>query len=104
MTEPTTEKLAKAMEAAGAPEELIKAARAGVYDDYKSCLTFPCVQLVEDLRAAGLEDLAQRAINDEFGGTPEEAEAWMEAEGKHHLPPAMVDAIRGKRSKPKGFG
>jgi hypothetical protein len=82
MTEqPTTERLAAALEAAAAPTEMIERARAGYYDDYKSDLPFPCVQLVNDLREVGLTELAQRTIAGEFDGTPQEAAAWSESEG-----------------------
>lgn len=107
MTEPTTEKLAKAMKASNCPPEMIARARAGYYDDYKSELTLPCVQLVTDLRAIGQLELAQRAINGEFDGTPEESAAWFAAEGKNHLPQSLWKEFGYKpeqKSTPKGFG
>lgn len=117
MTEaiPTTERLAKALEEAGAPKEMIDRARAGYYDDFKSELALPCVQLVNDLRAAGLHDLERRAMDGEFDGSAEESAAWFEAEGKEHLSPAMwhifgdypkpgePDYPRQRRTRPRGF-
>ncbi len=48
---PTTEKLAKALEEAGAPEEMITQARAGYYDEYKSDVTTPIMYLVQDAQS-----------------------------------------------------
>lgn len=76
-TEPTTERLARALEEAGAPESMIEAARAGIYDDFKSPLARPITTLVRACQKAGLIDLAHRAMNGEFDGTQAEADAWM---------------------------
>ena len=72
----TSEKLAQALEAAGAPQEMIKAARAKYYDDFESDLMSPIRQLAADASKHGLGDIALRAMNGEFDGTKEEAEAW----------------------------
>jgi hypothetical protein len=101
MNEPTTERLAKVLEAAQAPAEMIARARDGYYDDYKSELATPIPQLVNDCREAGLNDIAQRAIDGEFDATREEGDAWFRNEG---APLLMEDIKRNKRSKPKGFG
>lgn len=73
---PTTELLAAALTEAGAPADMIAKARAGHYDDYRSELPFPCMQLVRDAHAAGLHDIAERAKAGEFDATAEEAEEW----------------------------
>ncbi len=52
------------------------AARAGCYDDYQSDSATPFADLIRDLQAAGAIDLANRAMNNEWGGTRKEAEAW----------------------------
>lgn len=57
-------------------------ARTGYYDDFKSPIATPMVQLVHDLQAAGKPDLAKRAMNGEFDGTKAEAEEWYAKEGK----------------------
>lgn len=82
----TSERLAKALEAANAPKAMITAARAGCYDDYKSESAFPLTDLVRDLTAAtkGLANhpravllaLAQRVRNGDFDATAEESEEW----------------------------
>jgi hypothetical protein len=72
----TTERLAKALESANAPKAMITAARAGCYDDFKSESATPIMDLVRDLRQAGLTHLAQRAMDGEFDATQEESEAW----------------------------
>lgn len=80
---PTTERLALALEAAGAPPYMVKRARSGYYDDYRSPLAGPIMQLVADAKAAGLVDIATRAAHGEFDGTREEADAWAHsAEGQ----------------------
>jgi hypothetical protein len=81
----TKEKLAKALEAASAPAEMIAKARAGYYDDWDSDLDAPIMTLVEDATKAGLQDIAQRAMSGEFDGTEEEMNAWFEREGKDLL-------------------
>jgi hypothetical protein len=57
-------------------------ARVGHYDDYRSPLATPIVQLVLDLCNAKRFDLAGRAANGEWDGTREEAEAWFRAYGR----------------------
>lgn len=103
MNEPTTEKLAKALEEANAPEYMISRARSGYYDDFKSDLAAPISTLIADLRGLGLNDLAERAMNDEFCATDEEANQWFAKEGAYLI---MHDlGLRPtKRPKPKGFG
>lgn len=76
MTEPTTEKLARALEEAGAPAEMIKKAREGYYDDYKSPLAFPETQLYRDARDLGLDSITRGVINGDFDSTPEESAEW----------------------------
>lgn len=79
----TTEKLALALEAAGVPDNMVANARAGHYDDFKSDLDTPCIQLVTDLTSLGFTDLANRAKNGGFDATLEDSNAWAESdEGK----------------------
>lgn len=101
MSQPTTERLALALTAAGCPPEMIERARAGFYDDFKSPIANPISQLVQELRSIGQTDLVNRAIDGEFDATDEESDLWFETEGKHFLPDPFVDALR---SGPKGFG
>jgi hypothetical protein len=75
MTIPTSERLAQALHAHGLFNMEAKA-RDGFYDDYKSPLATPIVQLVRDLQAQGQHDLAKRAMNGEFDASREEAEDW----------------------------
>jgi hypothetical protein len=79
----TKERLACTLEKAGAPLIMVNAARSGRYDDFESESVTPIVDLVNDLRAFGLHDLAHRAMNGEFDGTKEEAEAWYQREGRN---------------------
>jgi len=78
---PTSERLAQVLHSEGL-FEMEKKARSGYYDDFKSPLATPIVQLVIDLEAAGKRELANRARNGEFDATKQEAEAWFEREGK----------------------
>jgi len=74
----TAERLARAIEERGNPRlaGMVRKARAGEYDDYLSDSATPINDLVRDLRQNGEHELAQRAIDGEFDGTKEEAEAW----------------------------
>lgn len=74
--EPTSRRLARDLTEAGAPPEIVSDALASRYDDYKSELAAPCGQLVADLRAAGREDLASRAIGGEWDGSKADADEW----------------------------
>ena len=89
----TKDRLAQVLEANGCPPEMVERAASGYYDDYESLLAMPCNALVEDLRALKKFALAKRAMNGEFDGTKEEAEAWMTREGAAALFPLQ----------PKGF-
>jgi len=66
-----------------------KKAREGYYDDFRSPLATPIIQLVNDLRAANCDALAKRAIEGEWDGTKEEGDEWFAKEG-HKL-------IRGRK-------
>lgn len=85
MTIPTTEKLARMLEEAGAPREMIGAARCGRFDDYKSISPSPITDLVHMAEQYSLHDIAELAKAGEFDSTQEEAEAWFEAEGRKLL-------------------
>jgi len=76
---PTTERLARALEALNDPAlaGMIERARAGYYDDYKSTTATPQTQLVHDLRAHGHPEFLGRVMNGEFDATLEEGEAWI---------------------------
>lgn len=102
---PTTERLAIALEKADCPAEMIARAREGYYDDFKSPLATPIVQLVNDLRVLGHESLVQRAINGEFDATPEESEAWYQAEGRDVVTQILRENESGRgKGKSRGFG
>ncbi len=73
---PTTERLAEALSLANAPKEMIDRALGGFYDDFKSPLAAPTVQLVQDARKAGLMDIAKRAMNGDFDAEKWESDEW----------------------------
>lgn len=77
---PTTERLAAALEEERAPKWMVDAARVGRYDDYKSELAFPIMQLVRDSRFYNLTRIVRRAKDGEFDGTRQEADAWAASE------------------------
>lgn len=62
------EKLADALTKAGAPEIMVDAAKRGRYGDFESDSATPIMDLVRDCRAAGLDGIAQRAMDGEFDG------------------------------------
>lgn len=84
---PTTARLAKALEEAGAPDSMVRAARGGRYDDYK-CeeSATPCVDLVNHLAALTntpqfavnekIVDLRARAMKGEFDAQKWESDEW----------------------------
>jgi len=80
----TKEKLAAVLRDAGLMV-LAEEADLGRFDDYESESGSPIADLVRALRSCGREDLAQRAIDGEWDGTAEEAQAWYEREGKELL-------------------
>lgn len=84
---PTSEKLAKALEAAHDSKlsDMIKRARQGYYDDYNTSIQFPIIQLVRDLEAAGYPEIAERARNGEWDAQRWEAREWFQNEGKRLL-------------------
>ncbi len=83
MSEPTSDRLAKALEAKNDPllAGIIVRARRKYYDEYEGELATPLVQLVADLRAVGHKEFAQRVINGDFDASKAEAEAWYRREG-----------------------
>lgn len=102
MTEPTTERLAKALEEAGAPEDMITKAREGYYDDYKSPLPFPETQLYRDARDLGLESICRGVLNGDFDSTPEESAEWARSpEGRNVFSELMKGPNREQRRHPK---
>ena len=78
----TKERLAGVLREAGLPGMAAKA-MLGCYDDFETMDPAPIHDLVRDLQAARKPDLAQRAINGEWDGTPEEAGEWFEREGRY---------------------
>lgn len=71
----TKDRLVAALTEAGAPKVMITAAAAGCYDDFESESATPQHDLVRDCMDRGLTELARRAMDGEFDGTKEEAEA-----------------------------
>jgi hypothetical protein len=96
---PTTEKLMKALQASGAPTWMIECARIGYYDEWKSTLALPLKQLVDDARANGLTEVAERAINGDFDGQDWEADEWRESPEGRATFQAFMDSI-GKEKQP----
>lgn len=76
MTEPATEILAQALRKAEAPQWMVQNAKTGVYDDFKSSLDTPQVQLRIDALSNGLRDIADRVLEGEFDASKEEADRW----------------------------
>lgn len=96
---PTTERLARALELLADPAlaGMIAQARAGHYDDYKSTIAGPQLQLVQDLRAHGHFEFVGRVIAGEFDATPEEGEAWINGpEGKA----VLAELLKGDQVQP----
>jgi len=74
---PAWQRLVRALEVAGAPDEMIDRAAAFEYDDYLSTSGADnMMRLVADCKAAGLDALADRVIAGEFDGSKVEAHEW----------------------------
>lgn len=80
MREAMTEKLARALIHAQAPQVMIERARAGYYDDYKSPLSLPIQALVQHARLYHLNGIALRAMNGEFDAQEWEADEWAKSD------------------------
>jgi hypothetical protein len=109
VSEHTTVKLAKALgEVSGVPKDMIQRAIDGYYHDYLSPLTFPEMQLVNDLRELAsapatprnsrplLREMAQRVIDGEFDASKEESDAWAASpEGQETFRQLVDDSVFG---------
>jgi hypothetical protein len=92
----TKDKLAAVLREHGLTDMAIRAEQ-GIYDDYESPEAMPINLLVNELIAAGQQDLANRAINGEFDGTAEESAAWFAGEGKTIIVSDILDrSAKGK--------
>jgi hypothetical protein len=78
MTENSVQKLVKALKAENNPKlgRIVVKAQNGEYSDTLSPSATPIIDLVADLRRAGCESLARRAMSGEFDATKEEWDAW----------------------------
>ena len=75
------ERLARDLTAADAPAEMIRAAMEGAYDDYESDSPTNIIDLVRACQKHGhhnpkLIEIARKAMDGGYDGTPEESEAW----------------------------
>jgi hypothetical protein len=77
--EPTTAFLARVLAAEGAPDWMVSLATEGHYDDFKSPLATPELQLHTDARANGLPQIAGWVEQGVFDSTKEESTAWAQS-------------------------
>ncbi len=75
----TKDLLAQELRKAGLDAMADKAAE-GYYHDYLSPLALPASQLMDDLKAAGADDLIKRHLNGDFDATFDEADEWAKSE------------------------
>lgn len=73
----TKDKLINDLKDAPAPDWMIRNAEQSLYDNFKSPLNEPILQLINDCEAIDLTQLAERAKNGEYDGTKEEANFWL---------------------------
>lgn len=76
MAEPSSERLALALEQEGAPDEMITRARQDYYHDFKSPLPLPEMQLLADAREHGLTAIAEGVMEGRWDATKAESDAW----------------------------
>lgn len=74
--EPTTAFLARVLADLDAPEWMVTLASEGHYDDFKSPLATPELQLHQDAKANGLLQIAAWVEEGVFDATREESAAW----------------------------
>ena len=74
--EATADFLSRVLADEGAPPHMVSLAAEGHYDDYRSPLPMPELQLHADAREAGLPQIAAWVEQGVFDGTREESEAW----------------------------
>lgn len=99
-SEPTTERLARALAGEGAPEWMVNKARAGYYDDFKSPLATPEMQLYKDARDNGLDSIAEGVLDGQWDATREESDAWAESpEGQAVIAELMNPPNRAERRR-----
>ncbi len=76
---PTSERLANALDQAGAPPSLVNNARSGLYDLLKSPYTFPKMALLSDLRRYQMNNFCTRVLLGEFEPSHTEVLAWIKS-------------------------
>lgn len=72
----STERLVRALIAAGASRELLARARADEFNDYRSPHAAPQHALLAAAQAEGLDSICQAVIAGDFDGTAEESQMW----------------------------
>lgn len=97
--QPTTERLAAALKAAGAPPHMISLARDGYYDDYKSPLAMPETQLLVDAREHGLAEIVEGVMKGEWDATKEESDAWVRSPEGQAAVRELAGGNRAQRRK-----
>lgn len=100
---PTMHRLARDLEAAGAPPEMVAKASAGYYDDFHpNGSEINMTDLYRDLHNAGLNDLAEMVKQGEWDATKEESDAWAESpEGQETFAEFAKGASSPKRTVDK---
>lgn len=76
----TSNRLAAALEDAGAPHRMVALAAGGYWDEYRGPHALPQLTLVDALRNADLPDLAAQVVNGDFDAGPGESDAWARSE------------------------
>lgn len=74
--EPSSEFLARILAAEGAPEWMVSLARDCHYDDFKSPIAMPEMQLHNDAKANGLPQIAAWVEQGVFDSTKAESDEW----------------------------
>lgn len=96
MKQHTKDILAAELVKAGLPD-MAEKAREGWYHDFLSPLPAPCIQLSNDLAAAGTPaamELRSRHHNGEFDASADESEAWAESDEGQEVFQQLVKGAR----------
>jgi hypothetical protein len=100
-TEPTTEKLARALAEEHAPQYMIDRARAGYYDDFKSPIAFPEMELLADSELHDLKRIKEGVYNGEWDATKEESDEWARSPEGQAIFQELIKPNRQQRRHPK---
>jgi hypothetical protein len=80
---------------------MVHDALGGYYDDFKSPLPFPEMQLLADAREHALPEIVEGVLNGEWDATKEESDAWAASPDGQAAFRELLGGNRAQRRKRK---